>query len=136
MTTTKEIEETVAGENAARIPLDLLLEADRDPGLRGRVHPRREGIRRVPIERGGVVVGFYTPHVAADGSRRLGPIYVRPEHRGLGLVSAVYRSIEGPMLAAVLDVHAESMRLHERVGFVRWRRFGRPGRQGWMLRRA
>jgi len=109
------------------IPRALLLEANRDPGLRGRVHPNDESIERVGIVADGKVVGFYRPHRAANGRLRLGPIYVTPEYRGRGLVSAVYRSISEPMMASIVDIHESSRVLHERVGFRRVRRFAR----GW-----
>lgn len=87
---------------------------------------------RVPISCDGQVVGFYTPHFAANGRMRLGPIYVTHSHRGRGLVSAVYRSIDVPMMATILDIHEASRRLHERVGFSQWRRFAR----GWYYHRG
>lgn len=115
----------------ALIPLALLLEANQDPGLRGRVHPQRVDIPRVPLVVADQIVGFYTPHYAANGRMRLGPIYVTPAHRGKGLVAAVYRSITVPMMASILDWNESSRVLHERVGFERWRRFAR----GWYYRR-
>ncbi len=111
------------------IPRCLLAEANKDPGTVGRVHT---GDCRVPIMWDGEVVGFYTPHVAAGGDKRIGPVYVRPEWRGRGLVSMVYESIEGPMLACVQGINAESIRLHERCGFVRLRRYS----HGWYWRRS
>jgi hypothetical protein len=111
------------------IPDDLLREAGADPGLRGRV--KRNDPNRCPITCDGVVVGFYSPHVAKCGRKRLGPIYITPAYRGRGLLTAVYRSIEGPMMASILTIHEASQRAHERVGFVRWKRFAR----GWYYKR-
>lgn len=111
------------------IPVEMLREAGRDPGLVGRI---KKDAHRVPILCDGKVVGFYCPHVAKNGRKRIGPIWVSPEYRGRGLVTAIYRSIEGPMMAVVLDIHTESMRMHERAGFERWHRFAR----GWFLRRG
>lgn len=110
----------------------MLLAANKEPAIAGRVRPRDLRVHREPILCEGAVVGFYTPHVAANGRRRLGPIYIAPEYRGRGLLTAVYRAIEGPMMAAVLDTNEDSVRLHERAGFVRWRRFAR----GWYWRRG
>ena len=110
------------------IPEALLREAGKDPGLRGRV---KRCVRREPIVCDGKVVGFYTPHLAACGRKRIGPIYVLPEYRGRGLVTSVYRSIEGPMMACILTIHEDSQRMHERAGFVKWKRFAR----GWYWRR-
>jgi hypothetical protein len=89
-------------------------------------------IARVPLLCADETVGFYTPHFAANGRMRLGPIYVTPAFRGRGLVSTVYRSITVPMMATILDSHEDSRRLHERVGFERWRRFAR----GWYYLRG
>ncbi|HEX6940906.1 MAG TPA: GNAT family N-acetyltransferase [Longimicrobiales bacterium] len=109
------------------IPYELLLEANREHFTRGRVRPNDWNVRRVPILWQGTVVGFYTPHRAANGRMRVGPIYVRPEYRGRGLALGVYRSIEGPMMACVEDGNVAAERLHLRAGFVRWRRYA----HGW-----
>jgi hypothetical protein len=114
------------------IPTNILVAANQEPSIRGRVHPRNDRIVRVPISFEGVVVGFYCPHRAACGLLRLGPIYVLPEFRGRGLVTAIYRTIKEPMMAAILDSDVASMRAHERVGFVRWKRFA----AGWHMRRG
>jgi L-amino acid N-acyltransferase YncA len=110
------------------IPAWLLKEAGKDPGLKGRI---KRDAHREAIVCDGNVVGFYTPHMSAEGYKRIGPIYVTPAYRGKGLVTSVYRSIEGPMMACVLTIHEESQRMHERAGFVKWKRFAR----GWYLRR-
>jgi L-amino acid N-acyltransferase YncA len=107
----------------------MLREANRDFGTRGRV---KRDAERVAIVCDGEVVGFYTPHRAASGEQRIGPVYVRPAWRGRGLVQAVYRSISGPMLACIEDANAESIALHERAGFVRVRRYS----HGWYWRRV
>lgn len=109
------------------IPRDLLLEANREYFTRGRVRPNKADVVRVPIVCDGEVAGFYTPHRAANGRMRIGPIYVRPAYRGRGLALEVYRSIPGPMMACVEDGNMAAERLHERAGFVRWRRYS----NGW-----
>jgi hypothetical protein len=114
------------------IPVELLLEANRDHGTRGRVRPRDSSIHRMPIECDGEIVGFWTPHTSACGRQRIGPVYVRPSHRQRGLVLAVYRSITGPMLACIEDGNVASERLHESAGFTRWRRY----HAGWYWRRG
>ena len=116
------------GQTVNAIPDSLLREANSDHGTRGRV---RRGAHRVPILCDGEVVGFYTPHTAASGERRIGPIYVRPAWRGRGLVTGIYASIPGPMLACIEEDNAASVRLHERAGFCRWRRYA----HGWYWRR-
>ncbi len=110
----------------------MLLRANNEPAIRGRVHPNNTSIVRVALSFGGAVVGFYTPHKSADGRGRIGPVYIEPEHRGRGLVTALYRTLEGPMLAAILDTDVESARAHEQAGFTRWRRFAK----GWYWRRG
>lgn len=115
----------------ALIPTEMLRAANREPSIRGRVFLRAE-VERVPITCDGAVVGFYCPHLAANGRRRIGPIYVSPDYRGRGLVRAIYRAMDGPMMAAILDTDVDSARLHERAGFVKWKRFAR----GWYWRRG
>ena len=112
-----------------KIPREMLREANRDHGTRGRV---RLSAVRVPVVCDGRVTGFYTPHTAACGSKRIGPVYIRPEYRGRGLALAVYASISGPMLACIEDSNEASIRLHERAGFVRWKRYS----HGWYWRRS
>lgn len=110
------------------IPLAILLEANRDPGLRGRVFPHDASILRAPLVADGQVVGFYCPHVAKNGRMRLGPIYITPEYRQRGLMTEVYEGLRGtPMMAAILDWNDGTRRLHEKVGFVKWKRFS----NGW-----
>ena len=110
------------------IPLEILRAANRDHGTRGRV---KRDAERVAIWCDGRIVGFYTPHRAASGEGRIGPVYVLPECRGRGLVTAVYRSIDGAMLACIEDGNEESQRLHERARFHRLRRYS----HGWYWRR-
>jgi len=106
----------------------MLREANRDYGTRGRV---RRDAERVAIVCDDEVVGFYSPHRAASGHQRIGPVYVRPAWRRRGLVMAVYLSIKGPMMACLEDTNAESITLHERAGFVRLRRYS----HGWYWHR-
>lgn len=106
----------------AVIPEALLRAANKDRGTRGRVRAVDAG-RRVAIVCDGRVVGFYTPHEAANGDKRIGPVYVLPEYRGRGLVSAIYRSISGSMMACIEAWNVDSERLHERAGFRPWKRY-------------
>lgn len=113
---------------SAEIPAEILAAANRDRGTRGRV---KRDAERVAIWCDGRIVDFYTPHTAATGERRIGPVYVLPEFRGRGLVAEVYRNTRGPMLACVEDGNIQSERLHERAGFRRLRRYS----HGWYWRR-
>lgn len=112
--------------------MEILRAANRDHWCRGRVKVSDPTVVRVPIVCEGLVVGFYTPHVARTGERRIGPVYVDPSFRGRGLVTAVYASIAGPMLACIEDGNTASERLHLRAGFVRLKRYS----HGWYWRRA
>jgi hypothetical protein len=114
-----------------QIPTAILLAANRDHGTRGRVRIS-DTKKRVAILCDEEVVGFYTPHMAACGRMRIGPVFVLPEFRRRGLVRAVYDSITGPMMACVEDGNEASRILHEASGFVRWRRYS----HGWYYRRA
>ena len=106
------------------IPMELLVEANREYWIRGRVRPRDLSIKRIPLLHGGTVVGFYTPHRSASGYGRLGPFYVRPDWRRHGLVISVYASMVGPMMACIERGNEPSARLHARAGFVPWRPYG------------
>lgn len=113
------------------VPQELLLEANRDHGTRGRVRPRDASIARRPIVCDGQVVGFYTPHRAATGELRIGPCYITPAYRRRGLMLAVYAGLQGPLLACVEESNVAAVRLHERAGLVRLRRY----QNGWYWRR-
>lgn len=118
-----------AGGIGSEIPVEVLRAAGKAHGLEGRVKPDAQ---RMPIVCDGRVVGFYTPHHAANGRARIGPFFVLPEYRRRGLLLAVYESMRGtPMMAAVRDDMPESTALHERAGFIRIRRF----RWGWYWHR-
>lgn len=93
--------------------------------------PRDASIYREPILCDGEVVGFTTPHLSACGRGRLGPMYVRPEYRGRGLMAEVYRQKSGPMMAVIEDGNIASERLHRAAGFTRWRRY----HSGWYWKR-
>jgi L-amino acid N-acyltransferase YncA len=110
------------------IPPEMVAAANREHGLKGRV---KRGATREPIIQDGQVVGFYTPHFAANGRMRVGPIYVAPEFRGRGAATSVYTEIQGPMMAAIRDDMPDSIRMHERAGFQKWRRF----QWGWYWKR-
>lgn len=84
-----------------------------------------------PIRHHGKVVGFYRPHMAGNGTMRIGPIFVLPKYRRLGLVRRVYARISGPLIACVRDDNPNSIALHERAGFARWKRYA----HGWWWRR-
>lgn len=114
-----------------RIPIELLRKANKEHWTRGVVHPNDARIKREPILLDGRVVGFYTPHRSACGVLNIGPIYIIPEARGLGLSLAVYAAIDEPMIACIEDGNTASERLHEKAGFVRWKRYS----NGWWWKR-
>jgi len=89
---------------------------------------KREDV--TPIRWRGKVVGFFRPHDCVHGCR-IGPIFVAREFRGRGLAARVYAGIAGPLVACVRDDNPASVRLHEKAGFVRWRRYA----AGWWWRR-
>lgn len=111
------------------VPRDVIRDAGQEVGMRGRVRARDPQRHMVTVD--GELAAFFTPHSAANGWKRLGPIYVLPQFRGRGLMVQVYATIQGPMLAAIVDGNHASERLHEKAGFVRWRRFA----AGWHWRR-
>lgn len=116
------------GTAAPTIPPEMLREANRAWEIRGFV---RRSAQRDPLVCGGVVAGFVTPHWHRWGWR-LGPIWVAPAFRGLGLVVSAYeRYRDRVCVAFVADANVASARCHERAGFVRWRR----GNAGWFMRR-
>lgn len=84
-----------------------------------------------PIRHAGTVVGFYAPRGCKLG-RRVGPLFVLPEHRRKGLALSVYAAIKGPLVACVRDDNPASTALHERAGFTRWKRYA----AGWWWRRT
>lgn len=85
----------------------------------------------LPIRDGSKVVGFYHPHDCVYG-RRVGPLFILPEYRGRGLALRTYARLRGPLVACVRDDNDASVRLHEKAGFVRWRRYA----AGWWWRRG
>lgn len=110
------------------IPLDMLKEANREHGTRGRVRPADPSVHRVAIWCDGQVAGFYCPHFAKNGRLRLGPLYIAPAYRRRGLALWVYDGYAGtPMLAAVEDGNLASMRLHNRARFTKSHRYS----AGW-----
>lgn len=82
----------------------------------------RRGARLLPIMYRGRVVGFYSPHMTPMG-RRIGPLFVLPEYRRLGLAFRAYTSVRGPLVACVRDDNRASVALHRSAGFRRWRRY-------------
>jgi|GEM_PF-2367987 len=87
--------------------------------------------RREPLVCEGRVVGFVTPRLTRWGWRH-GPIYVLPEFRRRGLVLAYYAAHpERRCVAFVADDNLASRAMHERAGFVNWRR----GNGGWFMLR-
>lgn len=107
------------------IPQDVLAAARREYQVLW-----RPGMELRPIKLCERVVGFYCPHDSSNG-RRLGPIFVLPEYRRRGLIVSLYASIPGPLVACVRDDSDASIALHERAGFVRWKRYS----AGWWWRR-
>lgn len=107
------------------IPAEVIESARKDPQV-----VLRPGMELWAIRCEGRVVGFYSPHECAYG-RRIGPIFVLPEFRRRGLVLATYARLRGPLVACVRDDNEPSIRLHERAGFRRWRRYA----WGWWWKR-
>jgi RimJ/RimL family protein N-acetyltransferase len=106
----------------------LLRLARQEPELRGRVF---RVSHRDALTLDGLVVGFVTPHLTAWGWRH-GPIFVLPSARRHGLVVGYYAAHpERQCVAFVADTNHASRRMHERAGFVLWRR----GSRGWFVRR-
>lgn len=107
----------------SKVPEDIVREAMAEPTLKGRVFLCSK--RREPIVYEGIVVGFVSPHETPQGWRH-GPIYVRPKYRKLGLVAAYYAAHpERLCVAFVADGNAASKRMHEKAGFVEWKRHGK-----------
>jgi GNAT superfamily N-acetyltransferase len=104
------------------IPTEVLQLARKDRWLKGYV---KADAHREPVLLDGVVVGFYTPHIDRNGCLQLGPVFVLPEHRGKGLVTAIYRAAPEPLVACVEIGNVESERMVERAGLRRWRRYQR-----------
>jgi RimJ/RimL family protein N-acetyltransferase len=122
---------TRAGKKTAPtvVPEELVRAAMAEPALRGRVFLC--STRREALMCDGQVVGFVTPHETAQGWRH-GPIFVLPGFRGRGLVEAYYAAHpERPCVAFIPDANKASRRMHERAGFVDWKR----GPKGWYMRR-
>jgi RimJ/RimL family protein N-acetyltransferase len=81
---------------------------------------------------GAECVGFVSPHETPSGWRA-GPIYVVPEHRGHGHVTAFYREHgDRVWVAFVAEGNEPSRRMHEAAGFCRWK----GSRYGTWMRRS
>ena len=110
------------------IPGSILREANATWETRGLA---RANGGHEPLYASGVVAGFVTPHETAWGWRH-GPIFVLPVYRRRGLVLAYYAAHpERECVAFVADDNEASRALHERAGFVHWRR----GNGGTFVRR-
>lgn len=102
------------------VPLEIVRLAAKDPQLLGRVV--LSSSRRIALLDGDQIGGFVTPHRGHWGWRA-GPIYVLPEFRGRGLVDAFYAAhTDRTWIAFVATSNVASRRMHERNGFVRWRK--------------
>jgi RimJ/RimL family protein N-acetyltransferase len=113
-------------------PAEMLAEARRDHWLRlSRFWAQADRHVAIRCPDTGAPVGFYTPQITASGVR-FGPIYVAPEHRGRGLVAAVYREWCCSMTCVVYaeDGNDRSARAAEAGGLTRWKR----GMQGVFFR--
>ena len=111
------------------IPQHLLTAANREYETR---HRAKASANRDPLICGVEVVGFMSPHETIWGWRH-GPIFVLPEFRRRGLVIAYYAAHpERACVAFVADTNSASRALHDRAGFVPWRRaqFGTYMRRG------
>ena len=117
----------------SNIPETLLRNARRDWQCRGRVRPEAE---REPIICEGQVVGFCTPHTDKRGRHRLGPIYIMPEYRNRGLVTALYlrHGQTKDLDLYVAGDNPSAMRAAIKAGFTRV--CGGPGGGSWMHRNA
>ena len=119
-----DAKERAAAKHASEkksISRQLLLEANKDPMLRGYVHPN-DHVRaqeRVPIESAGEVVGFFTPREDERGVHRMGAIYVTPAHRGKGLATEAIRGhMAGKRGKAFIEYENKaSRRAFEAAGF-------------------
>lgn len=117
-------------QSVSEIPEEIVRAAMAEPGLRGRVFLCSK--RREALVCDGQVVGFISPHETAMGWRH-GPIFVLPAYRGRGLVEAYYAAHpERLCVAFIPDANKASRKIHERAGFVEWRR----GPKGSYMRRA
>lgn len=109
---------------AGVVPEAIVRAAMAEPVLRGRVYVSSK--RRVPLLCDGVCIGFVTPHETKSGWRA-GPIYVDPAHRGHGHAEAWYATAfaehpERTWAAFVPDAATGSATMHERAGFVAWKK--------------
>lgn len=92
----------------------------------------RPDVRLVPFVVNGVLVGFHGErHTVARLGETIAPLYVAPEHRGQGIALLMYAEHPGVLVACVNRDNTASERLHEKAGFVRWRRYS----SGWWWRR-
>lgn len=106
----------------------MLREANRCPELRGRVKPNAT---RIGLWVDGVIVGFFTPH-ETDMGWRVGPLWVDPTYRGRRIAELAWRGyVDRVCVAFISNANEASRSLHERIGFVKWRR----GCKGWFYRR-
>lgn len=127
MASKKKTEKTVAV--VQEVPEEIVRAAMAEPGLKGRVFLCSK--RREALVCDGHVAGFVTPHETPKGWRH-GPIFVLPAFRKKGLVEAYYAAHpERLCVAFIPDANTASRKMHERAGFVNWRR----GPKGWYMRR-
>lgn len=108
-----------------KIPLEVIQAARKEYQV-----VLKSGQNLAPILYKRRIIGFYYPHQCKIGMR-VGPIFVLPEFRRLGLALGVYNRIKVPLVACVRNDNPASIALHERAGFIRWR----PYSAGWWYRR-
>ena len=126
---------TYGGEKKASVDRDLLLEADRDPGIAGFVRPD-SGATRVPFKHKGKVVGFMTPRQDPDGYHRVGAVYVKPEYRGKGIAARNIASyMEGKKSKVwIEDDNIATARAHTKAGYKKGRRAAKDAH--WYVKEA
>jgi GNAT superfamily N-acetyltransferase len=122
-------------QKLASVGRDLLIEADKDPGIAGFVRPD-SGAERVAFTHKGEVVGFMTPRLDPDGYHRVGAVYVKPEHRGKGIASRnIARYMQGKKSKVWIDDdNVATARAHAKAGYQKGRRAAKDAH--WYVKEA
>lgn len=119
----------------ASVERDLLIEADKDPGIAGFVRPDSKA-KRVPFTHKGEVVGFMTPRLDPDGYHRVGAVYVKPEHRGKGIASKnIAKYMQGKRSKVWIDDdNVATARAHAKAGYKKGKRAAKDAH--WYIKEA
>ncbi len=122
-------------QKQASVGRDLLIEADKDPGIAGFVRPD-SGAERVAFTHKGKAVGFMTPRLDPDGYHRVGAVYVSPEHRGKGIASRnIARYMQGKKSKVWIDDdNVATARAHAKAGYKKGRRAAKDAH--WYVKEA